>query len=413
MKRVSILTVLVVILMSLIIQPTYADNPPQINYPPGISNQQKLREVYSLIEQMRLEHNRVGVIARSDWPANAMHWYAYTRIFSDTMLPLLKEQNRLTEAINESLLISNPVGKRPIGTGKTINKNRSNEKSISTNKAVAKSILPTATYTGLTKLMNLNFSKLTASSVDPVENFTTYTKVDPLGYISITPTRVTATNITDNASSYVYKDYGPGFFHDYTHLFTTGLSLLDDITGNGSILYVNGTINGTYSDLSVPDGMVVTAYDDTGTTQIQFSNYDFSKQDIAAEPAMTIPGVYYLKVTRVDTTATLYIYADSNRTLLIDTLTYICTNNPWSIIETAVTDFPPTSPQVSTFYVENLDLQLPQPPTPTPPTPAQQTDIFFKTMVKLAIAAAIIFFLIKHETKDLEADLPRRISNPF
>ena len=59
----------------------------------------KLYAVYSLIEQMRLEHNRQGTIARSNWDKYKDKWGIYSRIFHKKLIPLIEEQNRLKAVI--------------------------------------------------------------------------------------------------------------------------------------------------------------------------------------------------------------------------------------------------------------------------------------------------------------------------
>ncbi|HEY98416.1 MAG TPA: hypothetical protein G4O16_09590 [Dehalococcoidia bacterium] len=76
-----------------------------ITYPAEIkTSYEKLGAVYSLIEQMRLEHNRQGAIAR-DKPdfISSGRWAEYTRIFRTKLKPLLAEQDRLRDEIRKSL----------------------------------------------------------------------------------------------------------------------------------------------------------------------------------------------------------------------------------------------------------------------------------------------------------------------
>ena len=76
-----------------------------ITYPAEIkTNYEKLGAVYSLIEQMRLEHNRQGAIARdkSDIISSGK-WAEYTKIFKTKLKPLLAEQDRLRDEIRKSI----------------------------------------------------------------------------------------------------------------------------------------------------------------------------------------------------------------------------------------------------------------------------------------------------------------------
>ena len=68
--------------------------PEAVIYPSKIkTDKDKLFACYSLIEQMRLEHNRQGVIAKADWKKYSLKWKEYSPIYHDKIKWILHERN--------------------------------------------------------------------------------------------------------------------------------------------------------------------------------------------------------------------------------------------------------------------------------------------------------------------------------
>lgn len=76
-----------------------------IYYPPNINtDRKKLYAVYSILEQMRVEHNRqYEVYMDSEGVVTERQWLIYIQIFRSKQLPLLQEQNRLRLAIRQAM----------------------------------------------------------------------------------------------------------------------------------------------------------------------------------------------------------------------------------------------------------------------------------------------------------------------
>ena len=512
MNRILASIILVILSVLTSFQPVQADSPPQINYPSGMSDQQKLSEVYSLIEQMRLEHNRVGTIANSNWRVNQYKWAQYSQIYTTKLLPLIQEENRLKAAIIKntqppSELSAKPIKKKPISPIRPNNPKRptipdipsvqpsvklpiqTNITTSSTlfgNMSLLKTHKSSTTYSGLNQLRDLNFNSLHGQFIDPVENYNTYSKVDSGGYFSITSNKVTATNIPGTVISYVYRDYGANFFNNFTHLFTyhtdsipidsaqliysigneygTASSLASNTDGISIVTFTqpawtgaagqdyiySQSYDGTYiyagtntapsqvikidpltmTTVGLPwtgaagqDYIISQSYDGTyiyagtGTAPGQVIKIDPSTMTTLPIPYLALGNIggsvadylfpftdnatYYPKIIRNSGIATLYLYTDINRTSLLDTLTITCELGSWRYLQPSASWEVPSLSGITSWYVQNLDLQLPQPPTPTPtPTPAQKTDTFFKTMVKIAITLGIVFFLFKYPDKE-------------
>jgi hypothetical protein len=192
------------------------------------------------------------------------------------------------------------------------------------------------------------------------EDFTTYTENDPLGVVTITASKVSWTNMTRNDDFYTYKDYGANHFDgDFEHLCTIyddnqpsgvsqGLWMVSTITGNLKAIYdaSGGCLNfkfynGPTAELQELRGGSWTT--DSGNVSIDTLYYPKIKRD----EAVGANGTLYA-----------YVYTDSSRTNLHDTL---------SISLTAKTDFrylqvawsydDNYGPTGGVAYVENLDLQ--------------------------------------------------------
>ena len=76
----------------------------KITYPIQLNTElKKLGAVYRLIEELRLEHNRVGAIVLADWGSHEGRWQMYQKQFATKQSPLLIEQRRL-RASNKTII---------------------------------------------------------------------------------------------------------------------------------------------------------------------------------------------------------------------------------------------------------------------------------------------------------------------
>ena len=172
-------------------------------------------------------------------------------------------------------------------------------------------------------LIALLLIPLTASAT--IEDFTTYTEVDQDSDVTVTATKVSWDTLTRDANSYVYKDMGVDFFSgDYEHWFELMMEaevgadnsvfnwmIANDI-GNGQALAVAGK---SFMRIQVSSGAsdrMALHEVDSGTT---YADYFTITQDV----------LYHVKTVRDEAVGTygtiyLYIYDDSARTNLLDTL---------------------------------------------------------------------------------------------
>jgi len=189
------------------------------------------------------------------------------------------------------------------------------------------------------------------------EDFTTYTEVDPDGVVTVTATKVEVTAMLRGTNSYVYDDKGAGHFSgDFEHLLEGYMSSssvnysrwgiwgLSDLT-NYEYDNSNGQEVGDFVSLLIKTG----GYFVIDIGQDGYATYDRSV-------TLNKDTVYYLKIKRVGTTFYCYIYSDSARTTLVDTLSCSVTVRSYQYIYACCPEGGATGLAVY-GYCQNLDLQ--------------------------------------------------------
>ena len=162
----------------------------------------------------------------------------------------------------------------------------------------------------------------TAQLVDPYQDFTppTYTEVDPNNHITMPPASADQYTIEfvsrQDESAYVYKDFGPGFFSDFTHEYAA-------TTGSG---YNFGTVWGLcnppvsapYKNADSVCHWVRYSWPNHWTHELRrFQGVAYKARDYTGE---TSKATLYYRAVRSVTSVYLYIYTDASRTALWDTL---------------------------------------------------------------------------------------------
>ena len=188
-------------------------------YPPSMTtDKDKLFACYSLIEQMRLEHNNKIALAKSDLSRYSSKIRPYAHRSKALQKQLLAEQNKL----KESILWANYTPEQ----WKTVSQLSQEEQNVIYqtlfgDKSVEKVKTTKATSSELADLKAINLDNLSASlGTDPTEDFTTYTETDPGADITKTADRITFTALrTREDTFYVYKDKGVDHFNgNFEHL---------------------------------------------------------------------------------------------------------------------------------------------------------------------------------------------------
>lgn len=199
-----------------------------------------------------------------------------------------------------------------------------------------------------------------------VVDFTTFTEVDPGTKIAVTSTKIDVTTMLDSDDARVYKDMGAGHFAgDFEHLITV---YVNSSTVNGLANLVWGVSNTTTDEVTNlgSNGHWLRMYDENGTNgSLAFREMDGgAAYDDGTGLTLSLNTPYYLKCKRDEAVGTygtvyVYIYSDSGRTTLVDTLSiavhsstkdyqYVYAYAGWGSEAGAYS---------WTGYTENLDLQ--------------------------------------------------------
>jgi len=197
---------------------------------------------------------------------------------------------------------------------------------------------------------------------DPIEDFTGYTEVDTGAVLTVTSDTVAFSSMARDNSAYVYDDKGVGHFDgDFEHLLDTICSSVTDVAwycvwmvSNDASSYANHVTNdydlhaarwkGDTRAFSIIEWNGASATTDTSTT-------------------LSTGTRYYLKVKRDEAVGTygtlyLYIYTDSGRTSLSDTLSITLTEtNDWRYIYGINNKDDAADTHYASGDVKNLDLQ--------------------------------------------------------
>ena len=149
-----------------------------------------------------------------------------------------------------------------------------------------------------------------------VEDFTTYTIKDDISNLTVTATKVTAVDVDRDKDVWLYYDYTAAHFDALEAYFTMYMSSVSTGDGSGA----TGFSNNIY-DLNDWVQTEVAAWWANWDISIKLVLGDFAVFDSYDAALENTP--YYPLMERAagNTTVTLKIYDDANRTNLVDTLT--------------------------------------------------------------------------------------------
>jgi len=193
-----------------------------------------------------------------------------------------------------------------------------------------------------------------------LEDFTTYTEVDPNSDITIIANEIDVDTMRRDVEAGVYKDDGISYFGDLTHLFDSSWDAAD----NQGLVGVWGLSNGPYRTIQemgdADEGLVVSYYNNSGNFQVYLIDYGVwpdpagvDYHDFGGAP----PGLYYYEISRSGTAATLNIYSDAERTVLVDTLSIICALTVYRYLHAVLSQDNDVDPAATiTVTVKNLDI---------------------------------------------------------
>jgi len=164
---------------------------------------------------------------------------------------------------------------------------------------------------------------------DEYEDLSTYTEVDEHSQITITTTKFTATNYQyDHAESYVYKDFGAGYFGTNVEiqfeLNVTSFNKFDSGLWGPAVICLTNTLGDIYD---IAGGPVVRINPDstdyTANVEIGAGHDDYAAVTHSHVPApATTYYCTFVTTYAVDNKSNvrLSIYTDSGRTTLLKTV---------------------------------------------------------------------------------------------
>ncbi len=328
------------------------------------TDKEKLASVFSLIEQLRLEHNRQGALARSDWGKYQDKWYVYAlrprrlggNLFTQELLPLLQESNRLKGIIRKANYTDSEW--KALAFEERVSANQT----LFGDKAALKELPTRATSPYLDNSKTIELGKVTPFSVpDPFQDFTGYTEVDEDTDITVTSTKIDVVTMRRDALSYVRSpDFGAGHFGDFEHLITFYQTSGDRYSIASFWAVSNGSNTIQQMDTN-NEGMDARIYNVAGANVPEMYILD-STNDNADSYTGTNATIYYCTFERSGTTLTNKIYDDSGRTNLLDTPTITCGATTYRYVYGLQSRESGT--ESITIYSENLDIQEFVAPTP-------------------------------------------------
>lgn len=348
--------------------------PNAVIYPSSIiTDKAKLFACYSLIEQLRLEHNKVSAIATSDKEKyiESGKLRAYAQQAESLLKQLLAEQNRLKESIiwanytpKQWEALNNLTPQELITLHQTLFGNKSAESTKPT----------TATSPALDDLKALSLDDMPAKlGADPTEDYTTYTEVDETSALAITANRITYTAAKAIYNTYyVYKDKGAAHFNgNFEHRVKHYCSAMGNYLGMGEWQLSNVVGDEYYLRNNYYDLLDSKLYYDSASGRCQFLQEYDNAQGIFYDynqNLWNLSTVYYITDKRdegVGTYGTIYSYLCTGNYYgesgynLIDTLSVALhsSKKDFRYIASAVGFDYNGNQNTCTGYIELLDLQ--------------------------------------------------------
>ena len=195
----------------------------------------------------------------------------------------------------------------------------------------------------------------------PNQDFSTYTELDPNGRYTVTSSKITAINLQRDEDAYIYEDFGVDFFTgSWTHIFSTKRTA-NDIGGRIQSLSYQSVVDDTkgLTDAS-EDAIYVRHWNTAGSLALQL--VETSGGAGQADTFVPTLNVQYWYILTKDMGASangdvdLFIYDDSARTNLVDTLNLsLAVDNDFRYLF-AVNSWNSGDLDKISLFVENLNL---------------------------------------------------------
>lgn len=194
-----------------------------------------------------------------------------------------------------------------------------------------------------------------APPVSPYEDLTTFTEVDEDSDITITSEKCTVDTMRRDAVSYVYKDYGVTYFDDFDVDFEVEVTAGDN-EGNAIVFAFSNTI-GTLQDMNVAnDCLECSIYNNNGNLRFALICRNTDNSDTYFNGGDTSI-LLYTTLTRSGTTLTWTLYSDSDRTVVVDTLSITSETGAKRYLYVAASrDIGTVPADTISFYTQNVEI---------------------------------------------------------
>jgi len=161
-----------------------------------------------------------------------------------------------------------------------------------------------------------------------LEDLTTFTEVDSASDITVTSAAATFATMAQQADSYVYRDFGSGYFGNFFIDFECEITFSESNGGGDNaqamIAGVSDTIGNWGDHQTANDGILIDTYYDGSNLVTRLSDQQEDNSDTYSWGAVTTHAKHYFRFERNAATATLKIYSDADRQTLVDALSIIC-----------------------------------------------------------------------------------------
>ncbi|MCH7745527.1 MAG: hypothetical protein IIC84_05570 [Chloroflexi bacterium] len=287
---------------------------PNVTYPIGLdTDSKKLSAVYRLLEELRIEHNRVGIIARGDWGKHEGRWQAYKLQVRAKRNPLLIEMMRLKNLVRRANYTDDEW--------KAIDLSESDNDLLWGNKASLREIPTLATSPALGEVKAIDFLGLDGPVDDPLEDWdAAYTEVDPNSKLTVVANTITAADFARDSAFFVYKDFGDGHFDTTFSLSTDNEHLVSSEqsvhVGSGADYFFYGLANVINPDFG-EDPIILIRWISATKPSITIDDGVTDETDNSANLSAAR---HYMTLTRGVGGTSCEIFSDANRTTLVDTI---------------------------------------------------------------------------------------------
>jgi len=202
----------------------------------------------------------------------------------------------------------------------------------------------------------LIFTSQTAYANPGYEDFDTYTTV---GQVVTDGARLNAT-LTRDQDTYAVKDYGAAYFDDFRHELDIFHNSSTGFTTEFGNFWMLANITDDEKGIRDAIGQTFLAVDvistDGGSSwRLRLKYWTDVSLSSDSYLGYSISTMYYLRVNRTGTTANLWIYSDTGRSNLLDTLTVTCTTGAYQYVY-GCNSYNSAVARNIQVMVENLDL---------------------------------------------------------